>query len=594
MNDISMESLSDDEEMAWEMTTQPTNKKERERSVKKEKRVEEEIENKKSQEEDDDEEEMGWAVNRRKSQDKYIVETPAMEGGWKAASTSGLDGKNRPMEGSSAVSSLRIDRESDNDEGEVEEISSGRQTSTKRVPWVRRMFSRLNSMEEHENENDEKSSDEKQPSNVLGEKQPNNEDLSLQSIRDGGEESERSKSSKKEIDSSAARPWYKRLYSKLSSMQDEDTCSSVKEEKVDFDDSSDDAIKSFRSGGLGNDSPKGEKSAKEIDIIPDDGQKQVESSKQNKNFEAPIVESRENIVTRENDTSLPSGAQNGDETSKVNKKANEAVVMESLSADEGELEPDRSIDSNKKNNTEIFIERGVSGESSAPKELDLKVKTAFSENAQSDSSPDKVDSNDLVDTEERKFHGNGDDLPEPLRNALGDKADAVKFWSVPDPEEPVILGICCEPYRWCIFLPCFWPHALVCWCPLSYMGYVSKKFTLTKAVAVTDSSIEIVTQEHESCLIPGCCCIKPARVDSYPFDKHPVLTANSRHTGYLTYPFSSLRIKNREEDNFLDLYAHTNTEELQKAIDDSRDAFNSRTSKFEEPDPPSPKRRDVW
>jgi hypothetical protein len=113
------------------------------------------------------------------------------------------------------------------------------------------------------------------------------------------------------------------------------------------------------------------------------------------------------------------------------------------------------------------------------------------------------------------FYGNSTNIPSELLKRLPENSQ-VLYWSLPDPNEPLCFGSCCESINSCIdndddddddddgdgiiFLL---PFLVICALPLSYSASVSKKAYLRQGVVVTPSTIEVIQMEYDVCCIPG-------------------------------------------------------------------------------------------
>lgn len=168
---------------------------------------------------------------------------------------------------------------------------------------------------------------------------------------------------------------------------------------------------------------------------------------------------------------------------------------------------------------------------------------------------------------------NTNDMPEELRDALKDKINTVKYWSIPDNTQPITKAVACLSMAPLIMLPCFWPHLIIMSCPMCVCAAFQKKKILATSVVVTETSVEVITTEYDVCCIPGC-YKKGKEIRSIPFEKITDVTLETRDKGFCSaciYDVASLKIMDGTFDvhnrpGGSKIQAHENVELLRDKI----------------------------
>jgi hypothetical protein len=85
-----------------------------------------------------------------------------------------------------------------------------------------------------------------------------------------------------------------------------------------------------------------------------------------------------------------------------------------------------------------------------------------------------------------KLFGDGSNVPEDLKNLSSN----ITYWSKPNPEAPIQQGLCWESIIPAIFLPCFWPHLLICSpCIVGHTMQKTETILATNLVLTTTSLV---------------------------------------------------------------------------------------------------------
>ena len=103
-----------------------------------------------------------------------------------------------------------------------------------------------------------------------------------------------------------------------------------------------------------------------------------------------------------------------------------------------------------------------------------------------------------------KLWGYWSDLPQDIAEHLTEsERTRVKYWSKPDPTQPLCHALWCQSFGALVCLPCFWPHLAIMCIPSMCCMWQAGRNAKYSAIAITDNTIEQIQLPYEICCIPG-------------------------------------------------------------------------------------------
>jgi hypothetical protein len=115
--------------------------------------------------------------------------------------------------------------------------------------------------------------------------------------------------------------------------------------------------------------------------------------------------------------------------------------------------------------------------------------------------------------------GSYHDIPDDICTMARLERNNVVAWTTlgSDYENKIDQYTCCSIFGILLFLPCFWPHLIIC-CPCLFAIKVSTERTINNTFWVlTETDLKVIVKNHDSCCVPGCYHVGDA-VKSIPYE----------------------------------------------------------------------------